>query len=146
MSVNLVYLIYLLRQSRERVGRVSVLLLWSIVATVSWFAEPPLLLYVAIHAGMVWLVRSLFFYSSIFSSLADLGLSVLAVAAGLWATLQAGSLLLAFWRFVLVQALFVARPEQMKPKAKDQPKPDNDRFERAHRSAELALRKFSSNN
>lgn len=86
-----VYLIYLLRRSRERVGRVSVLLLWSVVAAVTWFAEPPLLLYVTIHAGMIWLIRSLFFYSSIFASLADLGLNVLAIAAALWATLQAGS-------------------------------------------------------
>ena len=100
-----------------------------------------------LHIGLIWLVRSLYFYASVVSALTDLGLSGLALAAAVWAVTHTGSLFLAIWCFFLVQALFVAIPHALSGKAAPgiQPAADrDDRFERAHRAAEAAVRKLSS--
>ena len=61
--IGFVYVIYLLARSRERVGRVTVLTAWLIGAGTTWLLAPSLPLYAAAHIGMVWLIRSLYFYS-----------------------------------------------------------------------------------
>jgi len=139
------YLIYLLRRSPERVGRVTVVLLWSVAASGIWLLGASLLLTLLLHTLLIWLVRSLYFYSSLFSALADLGLSGLAIIAALWATLQSGSLLLAIWCFFLVQALFVVIPKSLPRRATESNICDHDdRFQQAQRTAEAALRKLST--
>jgi hypothetical protein len=145
---GLAYVIYLLRRSPERVGRVTTLAVWVLVALTLWWLEPSLLLYVAAHAGLIWLVRSLYFHTSVLSALADLGLNGLGIVAAVWATLQAGSLFLSLWCFFLVQALFVGIPRHIGRKHPDRsPDPDHeDRFQHAYRIAEGALRKLTSIN
>jgi len=145
---SLAYVIYLLGRSRERVGRVTTFAAWAVVALALWWFEPPLLLYVLIHVGLIWLVRSLYFHASVLSALADLGLNGLGIVVGIWATLQAGSLFLSLWCFFLVQALFVGIPKQIGRKPPDrQPGPDDeDHFQHAYRAAEGALRKLTSVN
>ena len=69
-----------------------------------------------------------------------------ALAAGIWAATQTGSLFLSLWCFFLVQALFVAIPVNMNRKTapgSSQRDPE-DRFQHAHRVAESALRRLSS--
>ena len=61
-ALGLAYLLYLFSRSRERIGRVTTLFLWSVLAAVTWWIEPPLALYLLIHVTAVWLVRSLYFY------------------------------------------------------------------------------------
>lgn len=145
-GIGFAYVLYLLTRSSERVGRVTVVALWLGLAAVTWLLAPPLLLYVAVHIGMVWLIRSLYFHASVLSALADLGLNGLALAAALWAGLQTHSLWLGIWCFFLVQALFVAIPPQWRrPQPGALPTPHaTDRFETAHQVAESALRRFSS--
>ena len=145
-AIGLAYVIYLLRRSRERVGRVAVLTLWLVAAAALWLLSPALPLYLAMHVGMIWLIRSLYFYSSVLSSLADLGVNGLSIAAAIWAGLHTGSVFLSIWCFFLVQALFVAIPagmDKLGPKTEAGHYAD-DHFEQAHRAAEAALRKFSS--
>lgn len=145
-GMGLAYVLYLLGRSRERVGRIIAVLLWVLAASVTWFMHPPLMPYVLVHLGLIWLVRSLYFYSSMISALADLGLNGLSVAAAIWAATQSGSLFLSVWCFFLVQALFVAIPTCVNPKPKER-RPDQDsedRFQHAHRAAEAAVRKLSS--
>ena len=145
---SLVYVIYLLSRSRERVGRVTTLAAWVVAALALWWLEPPLLLYVLGHAGFIWLVRSLYFHAGVLSALADLGLNGLALVAAVWATLQAGSLFLSLWCFFLVQALFTGIPKRIgRTPPNRRPDPDDeDRFQHAHRVAEGALRKLTSVN
>jgi hypothetical protein len=140
------YVLYLLNRSGGRTGRVAVLTLWLITVAAAWFFLPSVPLYVAFHAGMIWIIRSLYFHSSAVGSLADLGISGLSMATGLWAGLQTHSLFLSIWCFFLTQALFVAVPagiNALRTRTREQ-EIGEDRFENAHRAAEAAWRKFSS--
>lgn len=145
-GIGLAYVLYLLSRSRERVGRVTVVACWTLVTGVTWFIELPLILYIVTHLGLIWLIRSLYFYSSVLPALADLGLNGLSLTAAIWAARQTGSVFLSLWCFFLVQALFVAIPTGLNRSNKEtQAGPENeDRFQRAHRSAEAAVRKLSS--
>ena len=145
-ALGLAYLLYLFSRSKERVGRVSTLCLWSALAAVTWWVAPPLPLYLLIHVGAMWLVRSLYFYSGVLPALMDLGLSVLSITAAAWAMLQSGSVFLATWCFFLVQALFVAIPPAVRRKAntvRNSAAP-NDSFDRARRQADQALAQLFS--
>jgi hypothetical protein len=140
-----VYVIYLLSRSRERVGRLSVLTLWTLVAGAAGFFQPPLLLYVFIQVGMVWIIRSMYFYSSVLSALTDLGLNALALCVALWAWRYTDSFIISIWCFFLMQALFVYIPAEVnKPSQQLGPVSGADRFEQAYRSAVTALRKLST--
>ena len=141
-GLGLAYLLFLFSRSEERVGRVTTITLWSALAAVSWWVAPPLPLYLLIHVAAVWLVRSLYFYSGIFPALMDLGLNALSVSASVWAITRSGSVFLATWCFFLVQALFVAIPPAIKQKpALDRNiATENEKFERAKRQADEALR------
>ena len=149
-ALGLAYLLYLFSRSEDRVGRVTTLSLWSALAAVTWWVAPPLPMYLLIHVGAVWLVRSLYFYSGVLPALMDLGLSTLSVSATVWAITRSGSMFLATWCFFLVQALFVAIP----PSVKGEQKPlrntavrrntavESETFENARRQADQALRQL----
>ena len=145
-GISLVYVIYLLGRSPERVGRVTAVAVWLIVAGVLWFTHPPLPLYLCMHLGAIWLIRSLYFYSSMLSALADLGLNSLALSAAIWAITRTNSVFLGIWSFFLVQALFVVIPKQAfrRSGANRAGQVGTDRFQHAYRSAEAAVRKLSS--
>ena len=142
--LGLAYLLYLLNRSAERLGRVTTLTLWTTMAAATWWIAPPLPLYLMIHVGAVWLVRSLYFYSGIMPALMDLGLNALSVSAAVWAITRSGSVFLATWCFFLVQALFIAIPPAVQRKAKpEQDTPaDSESFDRAKRHADAALRQL----
>lgn len=144
--IAFVYVLYLLRRSRDRLGRVVVVAAWLFAAGVIGFLHPPLPVYLLLHAGLIWLVRSLYFYSSALSSLADLGLTGLGLAAAAWALSNTGSLLLGLWCFFLVQALFAAIPRNLARQRTREVATDGqgDRFRQAHQAADAALRKLSS--
>jgi len=146
--ISLAYVIYLPGRSPERVGRVTVVALWLIVAGVLWFTQPPLPLYLCMHLGAIWLIRSLYFYSSVLSALADLGLNSLALSAAVWAFTRTNSLFLGIWSFFLVQALFVVIPKEAfhRSGTNRASQAGTDRFQHAYRSAEAAVRKLSSSN
>ncbi len=143
-GIGLAYAVYLLTRSHERVGRVTALTTWAAVAVATWLLEPPLVLYVSVHVGLLWLIRSLYFYSSALSALADLGLSLASVAAAIWAVTESGSPFLSIWCFFLVQALFVTIPVHVGQNSREGAFEDDERFEHAHRAAQGALRRLSS--
>jgi hypothetical protein len=138
------YLVYLLARTPVRVGRVSAFVAWCVAAAGLWLTAPPFALYLLVHVGMLWLIRSLFFHSGLFSALADLALGLLALAAGIWAVVHTGSLMLGIWCFFLLQAGFVAIPKGSITRRRAGEPSHDDRFERAHRIAEAALRKHAS--
>ena len=143
-ALTLAYLLFLFSRSKERVGRVTTLSLWSALAAVSWWVAPPLPLYLLIHVAAVWLVRSLYFYSGVMPALMDLGLNALSISATVWAITRSGSVFLATWCFFLVQALFVAIPPAVRGKTKPERNTavETENFERARRHADQALRQL----
>ncbi len=145
-GISLGYAIYLVARSRNPVGRMTSVVLWGAVAGATWLTYPPLVLYVSLHMGLVWLVRSVYFHASALSALADLGLSLLGLLAAAWAATETGSPFLSIWSLFLTQALFVAIPPRMGRNTADRPVRDDhlDPFERAHRNAQAALRRLSS--
>ena len=145
-GMGFTYVLYLFKRTPERVGRVVTLVGWSIAAAIGWFVSMPLTLYLLLHVGLIWLIRSLYFHSSLLPAMADLGLNTLALAAAFWAVVQSESLFLALWCFFLVQALFVSIPPNLKQSngEKQAQKNRDDHFLHAHRIAEAAVRKLSS--
>jgi len=143
-AIALAYILYLLRSSSERLGRITTLSLWSAMAVATWWVGPPVALYMLIHVGAIWLVRSLYFYSGVFPALIDLGLSAMSVSAFIWAISRTGSVFLAAWCFFLVQALFVAIPERIAGRkvAERIPATDNEPFDCARRQADQALQQI----
>lgn len=142
------YLGYLLKRSDQKLGRITAAACWLTISVAIWLLAPSLLSLAAIHLLMIWLVRSLYFYSSLLSALADLGLSALALLVACWAWVSAGSLFLLFWSHFLVQGLFVAIPRGFSAAGgaskQQQLSASAGAFEKAHSAAQQALRKLFS--
>lgn len=138
------YSIYLLGRSTGRTGRVTAIASWILLAGICWFLNIPLSLYLVLHLGAIWIIRSLYFYSSLLSALADLGLIGLGASSAIWAFIHTGSLFLAIWCFFLAQALFVFIPKRMPGRSSRPVKNTEDQFERAHSNAQAALHRLST--
>jgi hypothetical protein len=140
-----VYVIYLLSRSKERTGRVTVIAVWCVAAASIWVFSPSFVMYAVLHLILIWLVRSLYFYSSVLSALTDMGLSGLGLLTAVWAGSWTGSIFLSLWCFFLIQALFVFIPTSWRGRTfstMETPVTENP-FDIAHRAAEAAVRKLS---
>jgi hypothetical protein len=137
------YTLYVVARSGERVGRVTTVAGWLVIAIGAWAAPLSLAGYVLVHVGLVWLVRSLYCYSSVVPALVDLGVSLLGAAFAAWAAQRSGSAWLALWCFFLLQAFHVLIPASL---TRDRVALDtgNEPFARAHRAAEAAVRRLTS--
>ncbi len=144
--LGLLYVSYLLRRSKERVGRVTTLSLWLVAALGIWLLGLSLPLFLLAHLGLIWLVRSLYFHAGLIAAFADLGLLLFGLAAAVWAWLETGSLGLSFWCFFLVQALFVLIPAQLRRGRSRSPASaaEADPFQQAYRTAEAAVTRLST--
>jgi len=144
-SAALTYLLYLLKRSDARVGRVVVIGGWSLMTLICWLFDVHLLEQVLLQATAVWLVRSLYFHHSMLTALLDLGLIAVGLAASAWAMLNTGSLVASVWSFFLVQALFCWVPQlgQSQPGAGRNSSQNRSSFQCAHRVAVDAVRKLS---
>ena len=136
------YVIYLLARSAEKTGRLTMPALWLVGAVCAWIFLPGLTLFLLAHVGMIWLIRSLYFHSSILPALLDLGLCALAVVAAIAIALHSHSVFLSVWSFFLVQALFVAIPPIIRSKRDEQTDTMDQRFKRALRTADAAVRRI----
>ncbi len=143
-ALGLLYVLYLLRCSEERVGRISAVAVWLAAASGIWLLGLGLPLYLLAHLGLVWLVRSLYFHASLIGAFADLALVSLGLAAGVWGWLTTGSVGIGLWCFFLVQALFVLIPARIKPRSAQPAAAQTDRFQHAYRAAEAAVAKIST--
>jgi len=134
---------YLLSSSPQRTGRITLMLLCNGGLVIIWQYYPSLIWFVIWHVLAIWLIRSLYYHAGLMAWLADLGLSLLALAAAFWALHHTGSLFLSIWCFFLAQALFVLIPGQspLKHAASSDSAAD---FKRAYHTAEAAVRKLSS--
>lgn len=154
--LGLAYTAYLLAESGERVGRITAFVLWCIAALLIWLAAPTLVLYVLAHAGLVFVVRALYFSPNLIGALADLGLIAIGLVFAVWAASRSHSALLAFWCFFLVQSFHVRLLGQFGSRTRNTSRasastddafshaPGDDAFARAHAAAEDALRRMTA--
>ena len=137
---GLMYSVYLLASSTEHAGRVSAAASWILLGVASWLLDIPLSLYLVIHLGAIWSIRSLYFHSSLLPALADLGLIGLGLASAAWAFMHTGSLFLAIWCFFRTQALFVFIPASGRGGPGRRAVGRDDGCDRAHCNARAAWR------
>lgn len=145
-GITLGYILYLLSRSKERVGRVIFITTWLIGITCLWFAWPPLTFFILGHVISIWLVRSLYFYSSLVSSLMDLALNCFSVAIAFAVASHTNSLFLTLWCFFLSQALFVMIPKSISKSTRNTSTHLNnhDDFQQSFRVAEAAVQQLSN--
>lgn len=142
-----VYVLYLLRASAERTGRIAVFAAWLLVTGGIWFFTADLTLMLIAQAVSISIVRSLYHHAGVLAGLLDLVLSAFALSAAVWASAQTGSMFLIVWCFFLVQALFVGIPASFKPEQRQstaQKFTPEDEFGRAFRTAETAIRRIAT--
>ena len=140
------YLLYLLIRSKERTGRVTVITFWFLLSLLMLFMNIPVMIFLLVQACMIWLARSLYFYTSVISTAADLLLTATGVLAAMWTARYTDSLIFSLWSFYLIQALFVTIPADWRKTECNRKTrlPINDRFEYAYNCAEKAVRILSS--
>jgi hypothetical protein len=142
-GLALAYILYLFSRNDERTGRVTSIVLWSAMTLAMWWLAPPLPFYLLIHAGAVWLLRSLYFYAGVIPSLMDMALTGLSIVTAVWALSRTGSVFLGTWCYFLMQALFTAIPQSIGAKTGPAALPMvNNEFERARRQADAALKQL----
>lgn len=142
--LSLLYIGFLLHNSKLSIGKFTVILLWFVLTAVTWLFIPSVTSYLLVHVIMIWLVRSFYYHSSVITSVADLVLSAISVAAAYWAASQSNSLFLASWCFFLVQALSFFIPASWQGVKQADVDSASDRFSTARHNADAALRKIAS--
>lgn len=142
--LSLAYLSYLMTRSRERLGRITTFSSWLLATVTGLLLAPSLLLFLLLHCGLIWIVRSLYIHNGVLAAVADLAMTALSLAAAVWATLQSGSLFLTIWCFFLTQSLFVAIPKSWSGKQLRSESVEEG-FNQAWQSAQKALSKMVSN-
>lgn len=138
-----IYLLLILGSSRQRHGRVSVCVVWLLLALGMWIWWPSLLAYLAFHVISISIVRSLYHHDSLLAAATDLALCGLSLAFASWAYFHSGSVVLAVWSFFLGQAMFVwiRSPGRSQSSTSHS---SSQQFFRAERSANEALAKLFS--
>ncbi len=139
------YVFWLISRSDAHIGRLTSIVGWTIATAVLGFSSVALPLYLLVHVALIWLIRSLYFHSSVLPALLDLVLSALGLAAAVWAAEQSNSVFLAAWCFFLAQSFFVVIPRTLKDRSTESPDEVDQPFQRAQRTAEAALRRISAN-
>ena len=89
-GLGLAYIVYLLKRSQARLGKVTVVSFWLAGAVALWLVDPPFTVYLLLHAGAVWFVRSLYFYGGLIPAVLDLALTGFGLVAAFWAAMETG--------------------------------------------------------
>ncbi len=106
-----------------------------LIAAALIVVDPPLWTWWLLPAGYLWLLRSLSPGARPLRALVDAVLTVVGIASALACLRHTGSVGLALWCWLLLQALATGLSS-----AAGRTAPTDDRFERARRDAEAALR------
>lgn len=136
--LGLAYVFFLLSRAGSGVGRLSTFAVWVSVAAASWFWVDSPMLYLLLHVAMLWLIRALYFHSSVLAALGDGGLFAVGVICSAGTLLKTESTMLGIWVFFLIQALFSSLPNVRSREASRDSEP-HERFADAQGRAEGAL-------
>jgi len=144
-GISIAYILYLLSRSNERIGRIIVMTVLLISIITLWFVWPAITFFILGHMTIIWLVRSLYFYSSLVSSLTDLALTFSSLLIAFAVASHTDSLFLTLWCFFLIQALFVLIPKSIpKPNSSSSISLNNeDEFQHSFRAAQAAVQQLS---
>ncbi|WP_295399594.1 hypothetical protein [uncultured Thiocystis sp.] len=134
------YLLYLLGRSRERAGRLVTVAVWMLITALVWSLLPGVWFQILTQVGLLWAVRAFYFHATPLAAVLDLALACVGLLAAIWVAQRTGSLFLAVWTLLLVQALFTAIPADP---ARGGREPETDPFDAAERAARRALRRLS---
>ena len=145
-ALGLGYVLYTLLSTGVRVGKVSALLVWSGFTAVTLLLDAPLFAHLCTQVGLIWLLRALCVHRSVLPALVDLVLCTSSVAVAVWAAERTGSVFMAIWCLLLVQAAYVAIPRRASSlqRAEMSFRNPDERFVRAHRNAQAAVRRLSN--
>ena len=132
------YLVYLIWQSHLAAGRITLLVFNLCVLLFFLFTGIHLVTLLWVYLAIIWLTRSLLYYSSLLSVLADLGLCLFSASIAYWLLSNGYGLVSIMWCLLLLQALHSLIPGKRKP-AKSQQTSTSDNFNHALQSAESAL-------
>lgn len=140
------YVVWLLLRSRRTDGRVIAVSVWIMVVVLMYPAGVSTALKLVVMLILLWLLRSLYFHTTMSIVLADLMLVVAGTLLMLWAYSQTGSLLVALWCFFLLQAFFalLLKPDRTHACAPGEDEYRQRDFQRAHSAAVGAIRKLST--
>ena len=142
--LSLSYVLYLILRSQRITGRVTAVGAWLTIAFVAWILPIPFILYVFIHVIMVWTIRTLFYYSSVFAAIQDLILNAAAVVIATWIFVSTSSLWLTLWGFFLIQACSTFIPNVIKKqRINNKSESQSNQFEHAFHRAQNALKKIT---
>ena len=136
------YVVYLLRSSGQHIGRVTTLAVIAVAVVAALLLDLSFPLYLAVHALLIWMARSLYFHSGVLPPLADMILIAVGAAGGYAAFARTGSATFAVWSFFLVQALFAAIPQRTMVGRRCSGDGNEERFAAARRHAEMAIEKI----
>ncbi|HED36427.1 MAG TPA: hypothetical protein ENJ08_19695 [Gammaproteobacteria bacterium] len=136
------YLVCLMQYSNIRTGRLTVILIWSIISIVLAYLTDSFILFLMLQILFIWLIRSLFYYSGVIAPLIDLCLTIFSLFIAIWAVAQTNSLFASVWCFFLFQATFVYIPENLRTDKKS-PSTSENTFEQSFYRAKIAVRQLS---
>jgi len=139
LGAALIYVWALLALTPKRSGRLLAAVFWLVLAMALIAFNPPLLVWLLLQTGFIWLLRALQSYDSLIPAISDALLSGFALAAAIATALHTHSLFLALWSFFLVQALVAFIPVRANSAAA----PGESDFETSYRNAQIALRRLS---
>ncbi len=145
-----IYSIFLCRQSSLASGKLSLLLFIGSGLLLSSILINSFLIFLSISIVFVWIARNALFFTGVFAMIADLAVLVASTLVAIWGYMETHSLLVSIWCFFMLLAsgwcLFSSffDPRDKHP-AGDNNSSSSRRFQRACRSAELALKRVASN-
>ncbi len=135
------YLAYLIWQSRLAAGRITLLIFNLCVLLISLFSGIQIVTLLLVYLAMIWLNRSLLYYSSPLAILADLGLCLFSAFMVSWLLFNGNSLITILWCVLLLQTLHSLIPDNKKD-FKPQKPSTSDNFDHALQSAESAFQQL----
>ncbi|MGR9072326.1 MAG: hypothetical protein ACU833_04585 [Gammaproteobacteria bacterium] len=137
------YLGYLLAGSEKKAGKITLSALCLTALAAAYALEPPVYDLLILCAGTICAIRSWLNYTGILAAAADLALCLAGLAFALWAYSTGAGLAAAVWCFFLVQSLTALIPQRIAARPRLGKTPETNRFERAYRTAETALKRLA---
>ena len=138
--LTMIYISHLLSRSGIRVGKITLGLICLTVLIIAILLKVKLSTLLLISVGLIWITRSLLYYSSLIPAIVDLALCIVSFASAIWGFIISDSIAAAIWCFFLTQALSALIPKRFNHHPSAETKSGQDRFNQAYQSAETAIR------
>lgn len=132
------FLGYLIYNSPRTAGKLILIVSCMLILTVSFIFSIEISSLLILCVALIWLVRSILYYSSVVAVLLDAGLCLIGLVFAGWTFISSGSTAAAIWSFFLVQSLQVLIKHK-KDHSQQTGFVENDKFNNAYQTAESVL-------